>query len=120
MIAISARMSEPMKLRTPTSTQAAMIRPKSLIFLATSCGFLKMPEPITVPMTIAVAIQNPRTRGNLAGAAGVGLSMRASLGCSSLSAAQSIVNRQPFVAFRRSLDDDAIEPGVIELMQSGV
>src|SRR5262249_20679006 len=29
---------------------------------ATCCGFLKTPEPITVPMTTAIAVQGPRAR----------------------------------------------------------
>src|SRR3977135_3795681 len=75
MIAISARIKEPTNEKTPTSTQAAMTMPNSArdtmnysenvaMSLATACGFLKTPEPMTVPMTMAVAIQGPRTRGS--------------------------------------------------------
>src|SRR5262245_2222944 len=49
--------------KMPTSTQASMARPKSGTSLATAYGFLKTPEPMTVPMTMAVAIHGPRTRG---------------------------------------------------------
>ena len=65
-----------MKASTPTSTQAIMIRPNSLRSFATACGFLKTPEPMTVPMTMAVAIQGPRVRGNCEEPAGGGVSIR--------------------------------------------
>src|SRR5262245_5346150 len=53
--------------RTPTRTQASMARPKSGTSLATAYGFLKTPEPMTVPMTMAVAIHGPSTRGKCDG-----------------------------------------------------
>src|ERR1043165_82343 len=62
MMATSARIREPMNESRPTRIQAIMINPNSEMFLATSCGFLNTPEPMTVPMTMAVPIQGPSTR----------------------------------------------------------
>src|SRR5205809_892082 len=38
--------------------------PNQGTFSATVCGFLKMPEPMMVPITIAVAINGPSARIN--------------------------------------------------------
>src|SRR5262249_6764579 len=54
--------------RRPPSTHTATTRLNSGTALDTAYGFLKTPEPMIVPMTMAVVIQGPSTRGKRAGA----------------------------------------------------
>ena len=54
--------SAPSSASTPPSTQTRIARPNSGTFSATLRPFLKTPEPMTVPTTMAVAIHGPRTR----------------------------------------------------------
>src|SRR5262245_15117445 len=53
-----------MRASRPPRTQTPIAGTNSGTSLATAAGFLKTPEPITVPMTIAVVIHGPRTRGS--------------------------------------------------------
>src|SRR6185312_4870031 len=57
----------PSNASSPTSTHAPIARPNSGTFSATLRAFLNTPEPITVPITMAVAIHGPRTRTRLIG-----------------------------------------------------
>src|SRR5262245_27377694 len=65
----------PIRASSPPRTQTDITRPNSGTPSETACGFLKMPEPMTVPITTQTAIQKPRTRGRdwtgLAGSDGV-------------------------------------------------
>src|SRR5438128_836143 len=64
MTATSASARAPSRARTPTTTQAVRARPASGTLLATADAFLKTPDPMTVPTTMAVAVTYPRTRGS--------------------------------------------------------
>src|SRR6476620_8666655 len=58
----SASASPPHMVRMPSKTQAAIAQPKLGTASATSAGFLKTPEPMTLPTTTAVVIHGPRAR----------------------------------------------------------
>src|SRR5947209_13616150 len=53
-----------MSASRPPRTQTPIAGMNSGIFSATAAGFLKTPEPMTVPITTAVVIHGPRTRGS--------------------------------------------------------
>src|SRR5579864_5793303 len=59
----SASASAPEPASRPPRTHTAMTMANSGTELETAYGFLKTPEPMTVPITMAVVIQGPSTRG---------------------------------------------------------
>src|SRR5262249_21401017 len=58
----SDKASAPSRASKPPSTHTPATSPKEGTFSAIDCGFLKMPEPITVPTTRAVAMNGPKAR----------------------------------------------------------
>jgi len=62
MLAASALDSAPNSEMTPAITQHIRSRPADCTSDAIGAVFLKMPEPIMLPMTIMTAVKSPRRR----------------------------------------------------------
>jgi len=60
----SAYVSAPESDSRPPATQTMKTIPGEPTFLAMTLGTMKIPLPITVPMTSATALQRPRSRFN--------------------------------------------------------
>src|SRR5437879_175115 len=60
MPAISALVSAPNKVMTPASNQIPSSRLGEPNCAAITAGFLKMPDPITPPMTSVIVVKRPR------------------------------------------------------------
>ena len=63
----------PKNANTPPKIQTMAAKPLKGSCSDTTCGFLKTPEPITVPATMAMAIHGPKARTSFEVGAKVGV-----------------------------------------------